>query len=135
MIGVLVGLFGVALIVLALWFYFRRRQQRIIEKEPGPSEADGTERLTMMYGGGPVSPVAGPTSVSTGQETSAGARTMHTASASISTSNQGTVESGGGPLHEMHGKFLFSFLFLLFSFSFLFLFFFFFFFLLQDFQN
>ncbi|KAJ5724928.1 hypothetical protein N7493_006656 [Penicillium malachiteum] len=99
-IGVLVGLFVVGLIVVGLWFWLRRRQRRELEKEPRPSEADGTERLTSMYGGGPVSPVAGPQSVSTGQETSLGAYTGHE---SVSTSvSPGTVESGGGIVHEMH---------------------------------
>lgn len=106
-IGVLLGLLVVILAVVGLWFFLRRRQRRYLEnekeREPGPSEADGTERLTTMYGGGPVSPVPGPQSTSTGQETSTGAQTTHTHDSIATSASPATVESGGGIVHEMHG--------------------------------
>ncbi|KAJ5097516.1 hypothetical protein N7456_008237 [Penicillium angulare] len=105
-IGVLLGLLVVILAVVGLWFFLRRRQRRYLEnekeREPGPSEADGTERLTTMYGGGPVSPVPGPQSTSTGQETSTGAQTTHTHDSIATSASPATVESGGGIVHEMH---------------------------------
>ena len=100
-IGVLCGLLVIGLIILA-WFCLRRRQKRQLEKEEEEiHETDGRERLTTMYGGGPTAPIAGPRSASTGQETSVGVGTIQE---SIDTSaSPGTVESGGGAVHEMHG--------------------------------
>ncbi|KAJ6016977.1 hypothetical protein N7451_000356 [Penicillium sp. IBT 35674x] len=98
-IGVLCGLLVIGLILLA-WFCLRRRQKRQLERQEEVHETDGRERLTSMYGGGPTSPIAGPRSVSTGQETSVGVGTIQE---SIDTSaSPGTVESGGGAVHEMH---------------------------------
>ncbi|KAJ6086056.1 hypothetical protein N7486_010337 [Penicillium sp. IBT 16267x] len=98
-IGVLCGLLVIGLIILA-WFCLRRRQRRQLEKDEVIHETDGRERLTSMYGGGPTSPIAGPRSASTGLETSVGAGTIQE---SIDTSaSPGTVESGGGAVHEMH---------------------------------
>lgn len=102
MIGVLCGLLVIGLILLA-WFCLRRRQKRQLERQEDVHETDGRERLTHMYGGGPTSPIAGPRSASTGQETSIGVGTIQE---SIDTSaSPGTVESGGGAVHEMHGMF------------------------------
>jgi hypothetical protein len=53
-----------------------------------------------MYEGGRTSPIAGPQSTSTGQETSTGAQTMQeSVERSVSPYS---VESGGGIVHEMH---------------------------------
>lgn len=99
-IGVLCGLLVIGLILLA-WFCLRRRQRRQLEKQEDIHETDGREHLTSMYGGGPTSPIAGPRSASTGQETSVGVGTIQD---SLDTSaSPGTVESGGGAVHEMHG--------------------------------
>ncbi|KAJ5934534.1 hypothetical protein N7466_004081 [Penicillium verhagenii] len=99
-IGVLCGLLVIGLIIVALWFWLRRRQRRQAAKDdPVIHETDGRQRLTSMYGGGPTSPIQGPTSISTGQETSIGIGTIQE---SIDTSaSPGTVESGGGAVHEM----------------------------------
>ncbi|KAJ5929293.1 hypothetical protein N7454_007141 [Penicillium verhagenii] len=99
-IGVLCGLLVIGLIIVALWFWLRRRQRRQAAKDdPVIHETDGRQRLTSMYGGGPTSPMQGPTSISTGQETSIGIGTIQE---SIDTSaSPGTVESGGGAVHEM----------------------------------
>lgn len=99
-IGVLCGLLVIGLIILA-WFCLRRRQRRQLEKDEVAHETDGREHLTSMYGGGPTSPIAGPRSASTGLETSVGVGTIQE---SIDTSaSPGTVESGGGAVHELHG--------------------------------
>ncbi|KAJ5653608.1 hypothetical protein N7490_000611 [Penicillium lividum] len=98
-IGVLCGLLVIGIIIAALWFFLRRRQKRNLEKDE-VHETDGRQHLTSMYGGGPTSPIAGPRSASTGQETSTGIVTVQD---SIETSaSPGTVESGGGAVHEMH---------------------------------
>jgi hypothetical protein len=103
-IGVLCGLFVIGLIILAFWLFRRRRQRRQRrqrEKDEAVQGGGGTERLTSMYGDGQISPIPGPRSLSPGVETSTGAQTMQE---SIQTSvSPGSVESGGGILHEMHG--------------------------------
>ena len=106
-IGVLVGLFAIALILFGWWFWRRRQRKRrdsvppTFAKSSGPREADSTEVRQLMYGGGPTSPMSGTQSTSTGMETG-----THQSSAqdSVLTSvSPHTVESGGGTVYEMHG--------------------------------
>lgn len=107
MIGVLVGLFVIALLLFGWWFWRRRRRQRPesvapgFGKTPGAREADSTEVRQLMYGSGPTSPMPGPQSTSTGLESRVNESSVQD---SVQTSvSPRTVESGGGTVYEMHG--------------------------------
>ncbi|KAJ5355145.1 uncharacterized protein N7496_012357 [Penicillium cataractarum] len=104
-IGVLVGLFVVALLLFGWWFWRRRRRQRpesvtpSFGKTPGAREADSTEVRQLMYGSGPTSPMPGPQSTSTGLESRVNESSVQD---SVQTSvSPRTVESGGGTVYEM----------------------------------
>lgn len=107
-IGVLVGLFGVALILAGAWFYLRRRRQRQAREAEAASaaktqrDADNPQSPQFMYGSGPTAPVPGPMSRSTAEATTE--TDPSTVPDSLSTSvSPRTVESGGGEVYEMHG--------------------------------
>lgn len=103
-IGVLCGLFGVGVILAAIWFYLRRRRGHgpLSSKPDNTHAIDNNEERKIMYASGPASPGPGPVSNSTGIETRTNDSMMQD---SINTSiSPRTVESGGGAVYEMHGK-------------------------------
>jgi hypothetical protein len=107
-IGVLVGLFGVALILAGIWFYLRRRRRAQAREAEASSaakaerDADTSQSAQFMYGSGPTAPVPGPMSKSTAEATTE--TNTSTVPDSLSTSlSPRTVESGGDELYEMHG--------------------------------
>jgi len=103
-IGVLCGLFGVGVILAAVWFYFRRRRRHeFLSSKPKDTHAiENNEERRLMYASGPASPGPGPVSNSTGIETRTNDSMLQD---SINTSiSPRTVESGGGAVYEMHGK-------------------------------
>ncbi|CAI7625744.1 unnamed protein product [Penicillium manginii] len=106
-IGVLVGLFGVALILAGIWFYLRRRRRAQAREAEASSaakaerDADTSQSAQFMYGSGPTAPVPGPMSKSTAEATTE--TNTSTVPDSLSTSlSPRTVESGGDELYEMH---------------------------------
>ncbi|KAJ5242333.1 uncharacterized protein N7469_000660 [Penicillium citrinum] len=101
-IGVLCGLFGVGVILAAIWFYLRRRRGHgpLSSKPDNIHAIDNNEERKIMYASGPASPGPGPVSNSTGIETRTNDSMMQD---SINTSiSPRTVESGGGAVYEMH---------------------------------
>jgi hypothetical protein len=105
-IGVVLGLFLIALLV-GFWFYRRRRRQcQSAEAEAeAAKEAGSKKRPEWMYAGGPTSPGPGPVSSSTGMETTM-TETTHPSTVQdslVSSASPGTVESGGDAVYEMHG--------------------------------
>jgi cytoskeletal protein RodZ len=109
-IGVLVGLFGVGLLLAAIWFYRRRRRQRQTKeaKEAAAVKAEkdteNPESPQFMYGSGPTAPGPGPLSDSTGVTATTTEANNSTVQDSLSTSiYPHTVESGGDEVYEMHG--------------------------------
>lgn len=103
-IGVLCGLFGIALLVAGFFTYRhqRRRSQRSLILSQNAKELENSEDRKLMYAGGPASPGPGPVSNSTGVETGANVSTVQD---SIDTSvSPRTVESGGDAVYEMHGN-------------------------------
>ncbi|KAJ5973178.1 hypothetical protein N7481_010388 [Penicillium waksmanii] len=95
-IGVLCGLFGIALLIAGVLMCCcrRRRSQRPLIVSKTAKDMESTEDRKLMYAGGPASPRPGPASNSTGVETGANVSTMQD---SIDTSvSPRTVESGGG---------------------------------------
>ncbi|KAJ5110263.1 hypothetical protein N7532_002908 [Penicillium argentinense] len=103
-IGVLCGVFGLALIIAGIWFYRRRRRQRQESKSQTTEDPGNMEERKLMYAGGPTSPRPGPVSNSTGADTGV---THSTVQDSIGTSvSPRTVESGGDAVYEMHAFYL-----------------------------
>ena len=68
-IGVLCGLFGIALLAVGFWLYRRRRNQRRAAAVAATTESDTKEKPQWRYSGEPTSPGPGPVSESTGVET------------------------------------------------------------------
>lgn len=106
-IGVLVGLFGVGLLLAAIWFYRRRRQRQTKEAKEvavkAEKDTENPQSPQFMYGSGPTAPGPGPLSDSTGVTTTTEANNS-TVQDSLSTSiYPRTVESGGDEVYEMHG--------------------------------